>query len=97
MNEENKLKVVHIGEKSNDNSHYSIEQVLEELLKDIRSGEDKYKFNGMFIALVDRNPGFYDTGYRISNLSASESIALLEVMKVRMLGNMNFVKSADNT
>lgn len=95
--ENTNLKVIHIGEKSNDNSHYSIEQVLEELLKDIKSGEDKYKFNGMFIALVDRKPGYYDTGYRVSNLSASESISLLEVMKVRMLGSMNFVISNDNT
>lgn len=92
----NNLKVVHIGEKSNDNSHYTVTQVVEELLEELKK-EDANRWNGVFIALVDKKPGSYDTGFRIANLSASESISLLEIMKVRMLGTMNFVKSSDNT
>lgn len=94
--ENTKLKVVHIGEKSNDNSHYTVQQVVEELLEDLKK-EDADKWTGVFIALVDKQQGIYNTGYRIANLSASESISLLEIMKTRMLGSMNFVKSSDNT
>lgn len=92
----NNLKVVHIGEKSNDNSHYTVKQVVEDLLEELQDPE-KDKWTGVFIALVDKVPNSYATGYRIANLSASESISLLEVMKARMLGTMNYVKSSDNT
>lgn len=90
------LKVVHIGEKSNDNKHYTVIQVVEELLEDLKK-EDDDKWNGVFIALVNRSTGNYETGFRIANMSSSEAIALLEIMKTRMLGAMNFVRNSDNT
>lgn len=95
--ENTNLKVIHIGEKSNDNRNYSVKQVVEELLKDLNKEDVENKWSGCFIALVDNDRNSYMTGFRIANLSASESIALLEVMKIRMLGSMNFVKSSDNT
>lgn len=90
---QNRFKIVPIVEKSESSRSWSIEQALEQTLQEIKSGE--IKANKMLIVFLDdRND--YSTHFFNVGMVVSEIISLCEVMKVRCLGIMNYVRSDDN-
>jgi len=95
MSKEN-LKIVPISSKLEDSKAISVVQLLEEVLREFNEGE--IEATDCYLCFVDRSvPGDYQTRWRMAGLSSSEAIALLEIMKIRMVGTMNFVTSPDNS
>lgn len=81
------MEVVKIApEKS---TSYSVEDMLEEELKDVKSGGRKAT-KAVVIYLDDRN-SMFDVNYGNAGLSCSQIIALLEVMKAKMLTEMGYI------
>lgn len=89
MSEDKKpdLKVVHIGEKSNLSVHYSIEQMLENVSKEIKNPTcvppiipDK-----AVMIVLDTKEGKYNLRWWSSNMSVTEQLAMLEVHRQTLI------------
>ncbi|MBW3099246.1 hypothetical protein [Pseudohoeflea coraliihabitans] len=70
--------------RDNDNSHMTPADALRFALEGIES--EDIKCNKMLVLSLntERCPDSYDTGWIAANLSGSEIIALLEIVKIRL-------------
>lgn len=73
-------KVVSLSDKNNDNRSWSVEQMLEKTLEELRSG--RIAANRAIICLLDDKDGKYNNIFRAANLANSQSISLLEIQKI---------------
>lgn len=80
--------VCHIGEKSNNAAHYTVEQMLEQALDEFQC--NKIKGKKAIIVFLDDDNDRYDVKFRNAGLSCSQIIALAEVLKASALKHMGY-------
>ena len=73
-------KVISLAERTDDNRKWSLEQMLEETLREVRAGE--IRATKAVLIFVDDSEGRYDNGVRSCNISASDTIRLCEITKL---------------
>lgn len=82
------MGVIRLGEVTNDAAFVSVEQVLEDTLEEIRSGD--YDYSRALVILLDDRDGVFDVTYRNAGLSCSRGVALVEVVKAMLLAEMGY-------
>jgi len=80
--------VIHIDRDHKDAIFWSVEQVLEDALSDIRAGKSKAK--KCLVILLDDNDGNYDVRYVQAGMRSSQCIGLLAVTQRIFLDGMGY-------
>lgn len=84
-------KVVSISDHSKaDARHVSPEKVLADTLKDIKEDPEYGKYNKCFVVLLGDGDERYDTAYKNAQMSGSEILALLEIVKSTVKREMGY-------
>lgn len=83
-------KVTLFATASANSTHWSVEQMLSDALREITSGE-RMATKAIVLFLDDSNES-YKVGYHNAGLSASQIISLLEVGKAVMLEEMGYMR-----
>lgn len=76
------------AEKENDNTCVTPADALEAASVHMRENPELY--NQAFVILVNTKDGAYDSGFRMANMSCSEAIAAIEIIKVGLLEQMGY-------
>jgi hypothetical protein len=74
------MSVVSLSDKTENNRMWSLEQMLEQALADLRAG--KLKANQAVLLYVDTENGRFRNGHMSVNITCSDSIKLCEVHKM---------------
>jgi hypothetical protein len=82
-------KLINLAEYADDARRWSVEQMLEHALEDVRSG--KRTANKAVLLWLKDNEDSYDVGFIQAGMSAAEMLALAEVAKTLFLNQMQYL------
>lgn len=82
------MSVTHLTEKVDDNRLISPVDLLRRTADEIESGE--INASRVIVGCLDDTDDNYDVFYRASNISASQSLSVLEIMKKIMVDTMGY-------
>ena len=88
----NDSSVVRMVDRTHDNTQWSVEQMLEDAIGTVRKQPQLKKAVVMYL----NDETGYEVGYAMCNLSSSEVLALLEVMKQMQLQLMGYAADPDD-
>lgn len=73
------MSTIDLSEVKNDNRLRTPEQMLRSVLQEVESGQIPNK--RMMVIFLDDSDDNYDVGYRAANISSSQVVALLSVVR----------------
>ena len=86
-----KSTVIRLAEKSDNANFWTVKEMLEDAVKDISEAEpDKLPTKAIVLTVGDRN-GAYDVHFVQAGMKMTEVLALLEVAKIKILKEMNYI------
>lgn len=80
--------VISLAEKSGNANHWTVEQMLEDLLEEVRSG--RRTATKAVVLLLDDSGERYDIGYRNAGMRLSELVTLMDVAKTDVKKDMGY-------
>lgn len=83
------MKPISMAEYADDARRWSVEQMLEHALEDVRGG--KRTANKAVLLWLADNKDNYDVGFIQAGMNASEMLALVEVAKTLFLSEMQYL------